>query len=75
MSDYWREIKAFLRREKIKFFSEKGHYDRFYYRFHYQVTISEESLSKFLEFKERGYFAAKKLVTFRWKVGDDYQYY
>ncbi len=75
MSDYWREIRRFLIRERIGFDVEKGYYDNFYRRYHYYVTIHDDSLDKFKEFKDMDYFLAKKLVTFRWKDGEEFIYY
>lgn len=66
MSDYWREIRLFLIRNGIHFASQKGHYDRFYGRYNYIVTITDPvSVTLFRNYQEKNYFGAAKLVDFK----------
>ena len=66
MSNYWGEIRRFFQKEKIKFVSERCHYDPFYGKYQYIVTITEpESITKFMHYQELGYFGAMKLCKFK----------
>jgi hypothetical protein len=66
MSNSWAEIRRFLMREKIKFSSTKGHYDKFYGRYDYTVTIDDPaSVEKFRHFQNLNYFGAARLVSFK----------